>query len=274
MRSTYRTLGHATTAVLMLGAIGCAPADDRADAEHEEAVHWGYEGAEGPEHWADLSAEWSVCRDGTSQSPVELGGAVPTPPGTGVGLSRNYGTGTLSIARTSHAVDFLDNGHTIQVTYDEGSTLTVGQIQYHLRQFHFHAPSEHTIGGRHSPMELHLVHESDAGELAVLGVFIVEGERNAAFEALIDGLPAAPGEERHFEDVEIDVDAFMPPDDLFYRYEGSLTTPPCSEGVQWAVFAEPLQASAEQIAALDAAMPENNRPTQPLGSRQVALISR
>jgi carbonic anhydrase len=237
----------------MLGAIGCAPADDRADAEHEEAVHWGYEGAEGPEHWADLSAEWSVCRDGTSQSPVELGGAVPTPPGTGVGLSRNYGTGTLSIARTSHAVDFLDNGHTIQVTYDEGSTVTVGGVEYHLRQFHFHAPSEHTIGGRHSPMELHL---------------------NAAFEALIDGLPAAPGEERHFEDVEIDVDAFMPPDDLFDRYEGSLTTPPCSEGVQWAVFAEPLQASAEQIAALDAAMPENNRPVQPLGSREVALITR
>ena len=206
--------------------------------------------------------------------PIDLRAAIPLAAGTGTDLQRDYGTAALSIARHEHVVDFLDNGHTIQVTYDEGSTLEVSGIEFELRQFHFHAPSEHVIDDRHYPIELHLVHQSDDGELVVLGVFIEEGEHNPVFDALIEGLPSAPGEESHFEDVMIDVDAFIPSDDRFYRYEGSLTTPPCSEGVHWAVFTEPLYASQQQIEALDAAMPENNRPVQPLGSREVALITR
>jgi carbonic anhydrase len=206
-----------------------------------------------------------------SQSPVDLGGAVA---GSGATLQRDYGKGVLSIARNAHVVDFLDNGHTIQVTYDRGSTLTIGDLVYELVQFHFHAPSEHTIDGRHYPVEMHLVHQSEAGELSVIGVLIEAGEHLPAFEALLDGLPAEHGRERHFEGVDIDVDAFMPPEDRFFRYEGSLTTPPCTEGVHWAVMTNPLRTSAAQIAALDAAMPENNRPLQRLGSREVTLITR
>jgi carbonic anhydrase len=264
------------SACLLLVGLGvaCTPAEEHAEEQHTGAVHWGYEGEEGPEHWAQLSEAYALCGSGTSQSPIDLGTATPMAAGTGTGLLRDYGTGALSIARHEHVVDFLDNGHTIQVTYDEGSTLTVGNIEYHLRQFHFHAPSEHAVDGRHYPIELHLVHQSDAGGLVVLGVFIEEGEPNPVIGAVIEGLPAAAGEESHFEQVQIDVDAFMPIMDEYYRYEGSLTTPPCSEGVRWAVFAEPLQASAQQIEALDAAMTENNRPVQPIGSRDLVLISR
>lgn len=254
----------------MLG-LGCAQAENRVEADHAGVAHWGYEGEEGPEFWAELNPASALCRDGARQSPVDLGEAVE---GSGAALRRDYGKGALYIARNAHVVDFLDNGHTIQVTYDRGSTLAVGDLEFELVQFHFHAPSEHTVDGRHYPVEMHLVHQSEDGELAVIGVFIEEGEHHPAIQALINGLPAEHGEERHFEGVEIDVDAFMPLEDRFYRYEGSLTTPPCTEGVHWAVMAQRLRVSAEQIAALDAAMPENNRPVQPPGLREVVLISR
>jgi carbonic anhydrase len=257
--------------VTALLGLACAQAEHEGASEHAGVVHWGYEGQEGPSHWAELNPAWAVCGDGTHQSPVDLGEAVE---GGGATLRTDYGRGTLSIARNAHVVDFLDNGHTIQVKYDRGSTVAVGDLEFELVQFHFHAPSEHTVDGRHYPIEMHLVHRSEDGELAVIGVFIEEGEHHPAFEALIEGLPSEVGEERHFEEVEIDVDTFMPPQDRFYRYEGSLTTPPCTEGVRWAVMAKPVRASAEQIAALDAAMPENNRPVQRLGEREVVLIFR
>jgi carbonic anhydrase len=273
MSDMLRARVRAVVTAVVLGTVGCAPADENAVGEHEAVVHWGYQGEEGPEHWAELSDDFALCGSGTVQSPIDLGAAVPMAPGAGTEMQRDYGTGALSIARHDHVVDVLDNGHTIQVTYEEGSTLTVGRVEYELLQFHFHAPSEHTIDGGHYPMELHLVHRAESGELAVLGVFIEEGESNPAFDALIEGLPSAAGEERRFTDVEIEVDAFISSEDEYYRYEGSLTTPPCSEGVHWAVLTEPLHASAEQIAALDAAMPANNRPVQALGSREVALIT-
>lgn len=274
MRSMSRALIGMTVAVLALGTIGCTPAEEDADREQAEAVYWGYEGEEGPERWAELSEEFALCGSGTRQSPIDLAAAAPMAAGTGPGLLIDVSIAEVAGAGRGHVVDVLDNGHTIQVAYDEGSTVTAGGVEYHFLQFHVHAPSEHTIDGRHFPMDVHLVHQSDAGDLLVLGAFIEEGESNAAFQTLIDGLPSAPGEERRLENVEIGVDAFIPSTDEYYRYEGSLTTPPCSEGVRWVVFTEPLQASAEQIAALDAAMPENNRPVQPLGSREVVLITR
>ena len=261
-------------AVLAVAVVGCTPAEEAADREQAEAVYWGYEGGEGPERWAELSEEFALCGSGTRQSPIDLAGAAPMAAGTGAGWLIDVSIGQVADMGRGHVVDVLDNGHTIQATYDEGSTVTAGGVEYHLLQFHFHAPSEHTIDGRHFPMDVHLVHQSDAGDLLVLGAFIEEGESNAAFQTLIDGLPSAPGEERRIENVVIGGDGFMPRTDEYYRYEGSLTTPPCSEGVRWVVFTEPLQASAQQIAALNAAMPENNRPVQPLGSRDVALITR
>ncbi len=274
MRLKSRGMMCAVGALLAVGVVGCTPADEQVDSEHGEAVQWGYVGEVGPERWAELSEEFALCGSGTRQSPIDLAGAAPMPAGTAAGWSIDVSIGQVADTGHGHVVDVLDNGHTIQATYDEGSTVTAGGVQYHFLQFHFHAPSEHTIDGRHFPMDVHLVHQSDAGDLLVLGAFIEEGESNPAFQTLIDGLPSAPGEERRLENVEIGVDAFIPSTDEYYRYEGSLTTPPCSEGVRWVVFTEPLQASAEQIAALDAAMPENNRPVQPLGSREVALITR
>jgi len=171
-------------------------------------------------------------------------------------------------------VDLLDNGHTIQITYDAGSTLEVDGIIFELVQFHFHAPSEHTVDGQYYPMEMHFVHQSENGELAVIGVFVAEGEHSDAFQAIVEGLPSEVGEERHFDDVDLDVDAFVPEQTEFYRYSGSLTTPPCSEGVRWIVLRNPLVVSAEQIGAFEDLLHDNNRPVQAVGERRVELVQK
>ena len=182
--------------------------------------------------------------------------------------------GELIISHNEHAVDLIDNGHTIQITYDEGSTIVVDGITFELAQFHFHTPSEHVIDGRHYPMEIHLVHQSGDGELAVLGVLVEEGQSHTALQALIDDMPSRPGESSHFEHVEIDVDALLPLEEQVFRYRGSLTTPPCSEGVRWGVMTDPIGASSAQIDAFTSVLHRNNRPVQPLGDRQVGLMIR
>jgi len=181
----------------------------------------------------------------------------------------NFRPATLRIIRQTHVVDVIDNGHTIQVNYDAGSTVVVDGTSYELKQYHFHAPSEHTVDGQHFPMEMHLVHQSPGGKLAVLGVFIDEGDHNAAFEPVLSNLPDEVGEEIHHENVTVNIDDLIPPSPTTYRYPGSLTTPPCSEGVSWFVDIEPIELSAEQIAQFKANFYGNNRPVQPLNDRTV-----
>jgi carbonic anhydrase len=136
-------------------------------------------------------------------------------------------------------------------------------------QYHFHSPSEHTVKGQHHPMEMHLVHKSADNKLAVIGVFIDEGAHNAAFDPIWSNLPDTKGEEVHVENVMVDVNQLLPASMESYRYDGSLTTPPCSEGVKWIVMTTPIQMSAEQINAFRAIISGNNRPVQPLNSRVV-----
>lgn len=238
-------------------------AHDEASGE-DHAVHWGYGEDDGPEKWAQLSPEWVLCGDGQSQSPVDLGSAVP---GESFSLTRDYEPAALKATQNEHVVDVLDNGHTIQVTYDEGSTLEVDGMEFDLLQYHFHGPSEHTIDGRHATGELHLVHQNDAGELAVVGVFIELGAYNPAFAPIVDNLPSGPGESVHLENVTVDIDELLPDDDKYYRYEGSLTTPPCWEDVRWFVMVEPIEISEAQAAKLGEHLEPNNRPVQPLYSR-------
>ena len=175
----------------------------------------------------------------------------------------------LRIAHHEHIADGINNGHTIQINYADADTLTLGGISYRLVQYHFHSPSEHTVDGKHFPMEMHMVHKSADGKLAVVGVFIAEGAHNKAFDPVWANLPAQKGVETHFPAVKVDVDALLPTARTSYRYDGSLTTPPCSEGVNWIVMTTPIQLSGEQVAAFTRLIKDNNRPVQTLNGRTI-----
>ena len=145
----------------------------------------------------------------------------------------------------------------------------MGGVAYRLDQYHFHSPSEHTVDGKHFPMEMHLVHKSADGKLAVVGVFIAEGAHNRAFDPVWANLPAQKGVETHYPAVKVDVDALLPAARTSYRYDGSLTTPPCSEGVSWIVMTTPIELSSEQVAAFTRLIKDNNRPVQKLNGRTI-----
>ena len=249
---------------------GCAPEAPSTAATESHEVHWGYEGEEGPEQWADLSPEFAICRDGTEQSPIDITAAVAI---EDVGLERRLGETVLSTTQRATVMDIVDNGHTIQVTNDIPMSIQIEETLYELVQYHFHSPSEHTIDGAHAPLEAHFVHKSAAGELAVLGILVEEGAHDVLWEPVLSRLPDGPGDDRHIEGLNLDMNAFRPLPRRYYRYEGSLTTPPCSEGVRWVVMAEKRQISAEQMAAIVSHLHYNNRPVQPTGDRSIGLVS-
>ncbi|MBL8863732.1 MAG: carbonic anhydrase family protein [Planctomycetes bacterium] len=224
------------------------------------AAGWSYAGDTGPAHWAELAPEYALARTGKRQSPIDI---LPSRAAAqdGPAFSVAYGPTTLEI---------LNNGHTIEDDYHGGGKLMVDGHTWSLAQFHFHSPSEHTIEGRHSPMELHLVHKDAAGKLAVLGVLIEEGADNAELARLWKHLPATPGRTEHVEGESVDASKLLPASLASYRYSGSLTTPPCSEEVAWFVLQQPIQASRAQIDAFRKIVHGNNRPTQPLNGRVVA----
>ena len=221
----------------------------------ENAIHWTYEGEEGPAHWGDVSPEYAVCSSGTMQSPVDLAGAGAS---GALAISLNYEPVPLTI---------FNNGHTIQLNAEGGGTFGENGVDYDLVQIHFHAPSEHVIAGEHFPLEAHFVHRSEGGALSVMGVFIAEGTGNPELAKLLQHLPESAGSPMTFSDTMVDLDGLLPASHALYRYMGSLTTPPCSEGVHWHVLSVPVTASAEQIARLSDVLHMNARPIQPLGSR-------
>jgi carbonic anhydrase len=264
--------------LLALRLVSC-----QSDAEHEAVgdqahqetpddqshhVHWSYEGNEGPEHWAELCPEFAICGEGKRQSPIDLSNASVV---DSISVRRNYQPSSVRVAHHEHVIDIVDNGHTIQVTYDEGSTLLLPEGEFELEQFHFHLPSEHTVEGQQYAMELHLVHQSASGNLAVVGVLIEEGVHNPIFAKLVDNLPREPGQVSHFENVKVNIDDIMPADSRHYHYTGSLTTPPCLEGVQWFILVRPIELSADQIAKFRNVINGNNRPVQPRHGRQIFI---
>jgi carbonic anhydrase len=211
--------------------------------------HWSYEGDHGPTHWGGM------CSSGKNQSPVDLRDAVTAR------------LAPLSFKYDSLAQDVFNNGHTVQVTYAAGSTLTVDSHPYQLKQFHFHAPSENLLDGKHFPLEAHFVHADADGNLAVVAVFFENGAANAALDKLGKDLPLRAGD-KHDLGVKIAAAELMPKARDYYRFSGSLTTPPCSEGVNWLVLKHPVTASEKQIEQLHAAMGHDNaRPVQPLNAR-------
>jgi carbonic anhydrase len=221
--------------------------------------HWGYSGEAGPDHWGDLSPSYAACSDGHEQSPVDIPASAPLNPSS---IQFNYQSSPLTI---------VNNGHTIRADYAKGSSITIEGKTYTLAQFHFHAKSEHTLNGQYAPLEVHFVHQSADGELAVVGALIHEGAENTAYAPVLAHLPAHEGDPETVSGVTLDAAALLPADRAYYRYEGSLTTPPCSEGVNWFVLHGGLEFSAAQIAAFTALYPDDARPLQPLGSRTFLL---
>ncbi len=218
--------------------------------------HWSYDGDTGPAYWGDLSPDYALCGTGQSQSPIDIPSSAPSNPAD------------LVMAYQPSAVNIFNNGHTIEVEYDHGSAMTVDGSEYQLLQFHLHASSENTVDGNYYPMEVHFVHKNAEGRFAVIGVFLKEGAENAAYAPVFANLPTSEGEPEAVPGALVNAADLMPVNKTYWRWSGSLTTPPCTEGVTWLMMNEPVEVSADQIAAFTAIYDHNFRPTQPMNGRE------
>jgi len=238
----------------VIAALGSAVAVQAA-----EGAHWTYKGHGGPAEWGSMDADFASCKLGKLQSPIDIHGAKP------VKLSPimfNYKPSPLSI---------IDNGHTIQVNYAPGSSIVVGGVRYELIQFHFHHPSEEKIDGKAHAMVAHLVHKNAEGKLAVVAVLLDTGGASELIDTLWKNIPKEKGKESAVADTSIDVSKLLPGDRDYYTFQGSLTTPPCSEGVTWFVLKDPVKISGAEIAQFAKVYPLNARPVQPLNGRSVEV---
>lgn len=271
-----RSLTADTFAALLAGAIvtagtmTAANAPQKSSAHSAKHPHWGYEGAVSPAAWCGLEPANNACCNGKEQSPIDIETATVAA-GTPAKLEVSYVPSTFKV---------LNNGHTVQADVQAGTAkcrLMLGGTPYELLQFHVHTPSEHQIDGKHSPLEMHFVHKSAAGNLAVIGVLVEPGAANAELEKIWSLAPAHEGPGGTAAGV--DLLKVLPASRVNFRYPGSLTTPPCSEHVQWIVMQAKITMSEAQITKLQGlfggpAFPEgNSRPVQPLGARKVELDS-
>lgn len=222
----------------------------------EAGHHFKYAGANGPAHWGDLEADFATCKIGHAQSPIDIRGAVkaPLPP--------------IGFHYADSPAEVVNNGHSIQVDLANGGTVDLASGTYKLVQFHFHAPSEEKVNGHPYAMVAHLVHRNDAGELAVVAVLFKEGKANPALAKVFAAMPAKEGGKAALDGGTNAAD-LLPAAQSYYAYVGSLTTPPCSEGVRWQVLKQPVEASKGQLAAFRKLYPMNARPVQPLNGRKV-----
>jgi carbonic anhydrase len=226
---------------------------------HEAEIRpiWGYSGVIGPDMWSKLDPSFNLCKTGKRQSPIDLRWSKPKKGGD---IEFNY---------KSSRPTLIDNGHTLEVRFPAGSIVNVRGKTYELVQMHFHSGSEHNLSGNSLPMEAHFVHKNEKGELAVIGVIVIEGHANALIQQLWEHWPQKKGQEVDIAGLEFNPESLIPHVHTYYAYDGSLTVPPCTEGVSWNVFNTPLEISKEQLLAFREHYSVNNRPIQPLNGRKV-----
>ena len=230
----------------------------RAD-EHGHAAHWSYQGETAPAHWGDLESGFGACKLGKEQSPVDI-------------ATQHVEKASLAPIATHYqasAAEVVNNGHTIQANVESGGSAILQGREYQLVQFHFHTPSVEKVDGRNSPMVAHLVHRNADGALAVIAILIKEGDENPALRDIFENLPkdtTAPTVR-----TAINVQSLFPASLTYYAFKGSLTTPPCTEGVAWHVLATPITMSATQVNEFRRIYKMNARPTQPLNGRVVQV---
>ena len=233
--------------------------DEERSPVTDYAAEWGYVGPGAPQYWASLSEEYAACGDGKQQSPIDITGYEE---GAAEPISFSYGTDATAVR---------NDGEAVHVDYAPGSTLSVGRRTFELKSAHIHSPSEHRIDGVSLAAELHLVHADADGQLAVAVLLFRLGEPSPTVQAILDAAPAAG--KTVSAKVGLNAGGHTPGELGYFRYDGSLTTPPCSEPVGWYVLRETKTIAAEQVADLQALSGgSNNRPIQPMGNRVITVV--
>lgn len=269
IRELGERVEHLEQKVEKLEAHAAAPAADHAAPVADHAVHdaapagkpahgpahWSYQGESGPDHWSTLDPTFETCASGKEQSPIDI-----VPPANSPDVA------PIRFTYLPSAGELVDNGHTLQMNLKPGSFATIDGRVYQLVQFHIHTPSEHTVGGEALPMEVHLVHKDSTGNLAVVGVRFAAG---AASRAMAPVWKAAPGKGGTTKVASFDPAMLLPRDRSAYRYNGSLTTPPCSEHVEWIVMRRTTSDSSANIKAFEKRFGANARPVQPTNRRPI-----
>jgi len=218
---------------------------------------WSYDGASGPSHWGDLTPEFAACGHGHRQSPIDIR------------KTEKADLPSIEFAYKPSPLRLIDNGHTIMINYASGSSIRVGNAKYELKQFHFHRPSEEKINGKAYDMVIHLVHADQNGHLAVVAVLLQEGTSKPLIDQLWNHLPSEKEKEQVVSGVSINAADLLPAGHGYYTFDGSLTTPPCSEQVVWFVLKQPVHVSAAEVAKFAKLYPHDARPTEPLNDRVV-----
>ncbi|MFN3768807.1 MAG: carbonic anhydrase [Ectopseudomonas guguanensis] len=240
-----KTLIVALTALFATGAMAA-----------EQQPHWTYDGKEGPEHWAQLDPGYETCAIGHAQSPIDIRNA------TRAALPR------IAFDYQASPAEVVNNGHTVQVNLANAGGIEIDGKPYRLVQFHFHTPSEEHIAGKAFPMVAHFVHQAADGRLAVVAVLFKEGAQNQALAQVFDAMPPKAGDKVELAD-SFTPQAVLPQQQGYYAFAGSLTTPPCSENVQWRVLKQPVELSHAQVLQFQHLYAMNARPIQALHDRQV-----
>lgn len=265
-RSRYALLCCLAAAVFLTGCGGANT--DSADETAETAsdtktassttAEWTYSGERGPEAWGSLSPKYATCSAGTAQSPVGIDPAA----------AQNASLPALSFTYESADIEVTNTGHSFNAAPDTAHTLSIGEDTYRLVQFHQHTPSEHTIDGERYPIELHFVHQNEDGELAVVGVVAETGAKSEAYQPFVEAANKSASSGSSVS-ASIELPSLLPSTRSYYTYDGSLTTPPCTEGVRWIVLQQPVTLSEGQIDFFAEAQGPSNRPIQSIGERTV-----
>lgn len=221
------------------------------------AERWEYSGERGPAHWGSMRPDYATCDRGTRQSPINIA------------ETRKERLPDIQFHYRPAPLRLVNDGHTVRFRIANGSRITIGRESYRLRQFHFHVPGGDQIRGQEFDMAAHFVHKSDAGQLAVVVVLFRRGQENPALVPLWSKLPEHAGREQAFPEITVDATRLLPAEKGYYAFDGSLTAPPCTEGVRWFVLRQPVELSAQQFEKFRTLFPLNIRPVQPLHGRVV-----
>jgi carbonic anhydrase len=253
-----------TTACTSSTASGDGGRGDAGAESGAVAAAWSYDGSTGPSQWGSLSVDDALCGNGQNQSPIAIVSA---------GAAAGGPLAPLSTAYEANTFNEIDTGHTEQATPATPLVLHLASDAYALAQFHMHAPSEHTIDGQRFDAELHLVHKGATGAIVVVAVPLLLGDTDEPLGPYFDDMPTTPTPSGNPGDsISVDLSSLIPANAHYFAYTGSLTTPPCTEGVQWIVVKAPLTISQAELAHFRAAFPQGtNRPMQPLNDRAVAV---
>lgn len=236
-----------------------APSVNTSAGHGGSEVHWAYEGETGPQAWGKLKPDFNVCAIGNRQSPINIE----------EGATLQGPAEPVQFAYVPSNASVVNNGHTIQVDVQGENSITVRGSNYRLLQFHFHTPSEEQINFKRYPMVAHLVHKNNEGQLAVVAVLLDDGASNPLIDKVWTYMPLDVGDRVRMPAGLLNLTELLPTDQRYYQFMGSLTTPPCTEGVLWMVLKQPVTISKAQYKLFTQLYPNNARPVQPVNGRPV-----